>query len=174
MRSRRRRPVEPWRQRERLRREEERARASGEPAPESAPAPSGNGDPFALERTPAPVESLAPEGSPPPRRERRRGPRFNLVTGTLLLSAIALAGGFLVVNLVLMPSFTRQGAEVPVPEVTGLSEREAERVLASEDLRLSKVSEQWSADVPRGFIAAQDPAAGGLVYGWWGAEGKRS
>ena len=99
----------------------------------------------------------------PPRRDRRRGLRFNFVTGTLLLAAVALFGGFLIVNLVLMPSFTGQGAEVHVPEVIGLSEREAERLLASEDLKLSKISEQWSPDVPRGFITEQDPPAGGLV-----------
>jgi len=94
---------------------------------------------------------------------RRRGIRFNILTGTLALAAIALLAGYLVVNLVLMPSLTRQGAEVRVPEVIGLSEREGERVLASEDLRLSKISEQWSPDVPRGFITTQDPPAGGVV-----------
>jgi eukaryotic-like serine/threonine-protein kinase len=99
----------------------------------------------------------------PPRAERRRGFRFNIVTGTLVLAAVALLGGFLIVNLVLMPSFTGQGAEVHVPEVIGLSEREAERLLAGEDLKLSKISEQWSPDVPRGFITEQDPPAGGLV-----------
>ncbi len=108
-------------------------------------------------------ETLAPESTVPSSLERRRGPRFNLVTGTLLLSAFALLGGFLIVNLVLMPSLTKQGSEVHVPEVVGLSEREAERTLAAEDLRLSKISEQWSQDVPRGFIAAQDPGAGGVV-----------
>lgn len=160
---RRRRPVEPWRQRALAQRAADRARPA-EPGP-AGPAPPGDSalGVQTLERTPVPVESLSPEATPLPRRERRRGPRFNLITGTLLLSGIALAGGFLIVNLVLMPSFTRQGSEVPVPEVTGLSEREAERVLAGEDLRLSKISEQWSADVPRGFIAAQDPAAGGMV-----------
>ncbi|HKO22275.1 MAG TPA: PASTA domain-containing protein [Candidatus Eisenbacteria bacterium] len=100
---------------------------------------------------------------PAPRSERRRGFRFNLITGTLALAAVALFGGFLVVNLILMPSFVGQGAEVHVPEVIGLSEREAEKVLASEDLKLSKISEQWSPDVPRGFITEQDPPAGGLV-----------
>lgn len=94
---------------------------------------------------------------------RRRGIRFNILTGTLTLGAIALLAGYLVVNLVLMPSLTRQGAEVRVPEVIGLSEREGERVLASEELRLSKISEQWSPDVPRGFITTQDPPAGGVV-----------
>ena len=98
-----------------------------------------------------------------PRGDRRRGIRFNILTGTLALSAIALLVGYLVVNLVLMPSLTRQGAEVRVPEVIGLSEREAERLLAGEDLRLSKISEQWSPDVPRGFITTQDPPAGGVV-----------
>jgi len=108
-------------------------------------------------------ETLAPESTVPLSLERRRGPRFNLITGTLLLSAFALLGGFLIVNLVLMPSLTKQGSEVHVPEVVGLSEREAERLLAAEDLRLSKISEQWSQDVPRGFIAAQEPGAGGVV-----------
>ena len=108
-------------------------------------------------------ETLAPESTIPHALDRRRGPRFNLLTGTLLLSAFALMGGFLIVNLVLMPSLTKQGSEVRVPEVVGLSEREAERLLAAEDLRLSKISEQWSQDVPRGFIAAQDPGAGGVV-----------
>jgi len=100
---------------------------------------------------------------PPPRAERRRGLRFNFITGTLVLAAVALFGGFLIVNLILMPSFVGQGAEVHVPEVIGLSEREAERTLAGEDLKLSKISEQWSPDVPRGFITEQDPPAGGLV-----------
>lgn len=185
----RRRPVEPWRKRALAQREAERARATGgdapsggdgaasglpeEPAgasvaapaapPRSSPAPPASRSFSELDRSPLALDSLSPEATGPPNPERRRGPRFNILTGTLLLSAIALAGGFLVVNLVLMPSFTRQGSETPVPEVTGLSEREAERVLASEDLRLSKVSEQWSADIPRGFIAAQDPPAGGMV-----------
>ena len=108
-------------------------------------------------------ETLAPESTVPLSLERRRGPRFNLLTGTLLLSGFALLGGFLIMNLVLMPSLTKQGSEVHVPEVVGLSEREAERLLAAENLRLSKISEQWSQDVPRGFVSAQDPAAGGVV-----------
>jgi serine/threonine-protein kinase len=108
------------------------------------------------------VEELAPEAVAPP-RERRRGPRFNLITGTLLLSAIALGGGFLVVNVVFMPSLTRQGEEVRVPDLGGLSEREAERLLSSDDLRMSKISEQWSADVPRGYISRQEPEAGSVV-----------
>jgi beta-lactam-binding protein with PASTA domain len=161
----RRRPAEPWRQRAREPRD---AGTNGAPEEGAETAPSTPEAPRAtafapLERAPVPIESLSPEATAPPRPERRRGLRFNIVTGTLLLSAIALGGGFLIMNLVLMPSFTRQGSEVPVPEVTGLSEREAERVLASEDLRLSKVSEQWSADVPRGFVSAQDPPSGGLV-----------
>ena len=114
------------------------------------------------ELEPIELDALAPEVVAPP-RDRRRGVRFNLITGTLLLSSVALFGGYLVVNLVLMPSLTRQGVEVRVPEVIGLSEREAERLLAAEDLKLSKISEQWSPDVPRGFITAQDPTAGGVV-----------
>ncbi len=108
-------------------------------------------------------ETPAAETPPSPPVERRRGPRFSFWSGTLLLAGVALLGGFLVMNLVLMPSFTRQGAEVQVPEVTGQSENEAERALAVGGLKLSKISEQWSPDVPRGFVISQDPAAGGTV-----------
>jgi serine/threonine-protein kinase len=168
---RRRRPAEPWRQRALAQREAERARASGGTSPEPAPfAPtSPSASPSAattLEREPARSEPPAPDVSEtgsPQRTERRRGPRFNLITGTILLAGLALVGGFLIINLVLMPSFTRQGAEVHVPEVIGLSEREAERSLAALDLKLSKISEQWSPDVPRGFVSAQDPPPGGVV-----------
>ena len=109
----------------------------------------------------APAPTPAPPAPAP--SERRRGPRFSFWSGTLLLAGVALLGGFLVMNLVLMPSFTRQGAEVQVPEVTGQSEVEAERALAMEGLKLSKISEQWSPDVPRGFVISQDPGAGGTV-----------
>jgi beta-lactam-binding protein with PASTA domain len=107
------------------------------------------------------LAALAPEVVAPP--ERRRGPRFNLITGTLALSALALIGGFFIVNLVLMPTFTRQGEEVHVPDIVGLSEREAEKSLAGGDLRLSKISEQWSPDVPRGYVSRQDPEPGAVV-----------
>jgi beta-lactam-binding protein with PASTA domain len=120
-------------------------------------------DAMGPEVEPIALDDLAPEVVAPPISERRRGPRFSLLSGTLLFSAIALLGGYLVVNLVLMPSFTRQGAEVPVPEVVGLSEVQGERTLAEEGLKLSKTSEQWSPDVPRGFVMVQDPAAGGMV-----------
>ncbi|MBI4363840.1 MAG: PASTA domain-containing protein [Candidatus Latescibacteria bacterium] len=109
------------------------------------------------------TETLGEEQAGSPPFDRRRGPRFSLWSGTLVLSALALAGGFLVIHLVLMPSLTRQGAEVRVPEVIGQSEVEAERILASEGLKLSKISEQWSPDVPRGFVITQDPEAGGVV-----------
>jgi len=126
--------------------------------PADSPAPAAMGP----ELIPVELDLLAPEVGAPP-SDRRRGPRFSLLTGTVLLSAIALLGGYVIVNFVLMPSLTRQGAEVRVPDVIGLSEREAERTLAVEELKLSKISEQWSADVPRGFISAQDPPAGGVV-----------
>jgi len=135
----------------------------GEPLTETREPVQGAEEPTELPSAMGPDLEPAEPDSDPPRAERRRGFRFNIVTGTLVLAGVALLGGFLIVNLVLMPSFTGQGAEVHVPEVIGLSEREAERLLAAEDLKLSKISEQWSPDVPRGFITEQDPPAGGLV-----------
>jgi len=135
--------------------------AMGEPLTQTPTEPDELPDAMAPELLP---EDPAAEPAEPTRRpERRRGIRFNLITGTLALSALALFVGYLIVNLILMPSLTRQGAEVRVPEVIGLSEREAERLLATEDLKLSKISEQWSPDAPRGFITAQEPQAGGVV-----------
>ena len=138
--------------------------------PTETPGPTETRKPIQDVEEPAELPSaMGPELEPsdpdplPPTAERRRGLRFNLITGTLILAGVALLGGFLIVNLILMPSFVGQGAEVHVPEVIGLSEREAERALAGEDLKLSKISEQWSPDVPRGFITEQDPPAGGLV-----------
>jgi serine/threonine-protein kinase len=135
----------------------------GEPLTETREPVQAAEEPTELPSAMGPDLEPAEPDSDPPRTERRRGFRFNIVTGTLVLAGVALLGGFLIVNLVLMPSFTGQGAEVHVPEVIGLSEREAERLLAAEDLKLSKISEQWSPDVPRGFITEQDPPAGGLV-----------
>ena len=141
---------------------------SAPPVLEAPPKPAPLADPDVVpsamgpELEPIELDTLPPEAVASP-RDRRRSLRFNLITGTLALSSFALLGGYLVVNLVLMPSLTRQGVEVRVPEVIGLSEREAERLLAGEDLKLSKISEQWSPDVPRGFITAQDPTAGGIV-----------
>ena len=137
--------------------------------PTETQGPSETREPIQDAEEPAePPSAMGPDlepsdPDPPSPAERRRGLRFNLITGTLILAAVALLGGFLIVNLILMPSFVGQGAEVHVPEVIGLSEREAERTLAGEDLKLSKISEQWSPDVPRGFITEQDPPAGGLV-----------
>jgi len=133
----------------------------GEPLTETPTEPDELPDAMAPELLPADASDTPVLATRP--SDRRRGLRFNLITGTLLLSGLALLVGFLIVNLVLMPSLTRQGAEVRVPEVIGLSEREAERLLAAEDLKLSKISEQWSPDVPRGFITAQEPPAGGVV-----------
>jgi eukaryotic-like serine/threonine-protein kinase len=135
----------------------------GEPLTETREPVQASEEPTELPSAMGPDLEPAEQDLVPPRAERRRGFRFNIVTGTLVLAGVALLGGFLIVNLVLMPSFTGQGAEVHVPEVIGLSEREAERLLAAEDLKLSKISEQWSPDVPRGFITEQDPPAGGLV-----------
>jgi eukaryotic-like serine/threonine-protein kinase len=135
----------------------------GEPLTETREPVQDAEEPTELPSAMGPDLEPAESDSAPPRAERRRGFRFNIVTGTLVLAGVALLGGFLIVNLILMPSFTGQGAEVRVPEVIGLSEREAERLLAAEDLKLSKISEQWSPDVPRGFITEQDPPAGGLV-----------
>lgn len=109
------------------------------------------------------MESVGEDQASSSSIERRRGPRFSLWSGTAILSVLALIGGFLIINVVLMPSLTRQGAEVHVPELFGRSEVEAERVLAVEGLKLSKISEQWSPDVPRGFVISQDPSAGGVV-----------
>jgi beta-lactam-binding protein with PASTA domain len=135
----------------------------GKPLTETREPVQASEEPTELPSAMGPDLEPAEQDLVPPRAERRRGFRFNIVTGTLVLAGVALLGGFLIVNLVLMPSFTGQGAEVHVPEVIGLSEREAERLLAAEDLKLSKISEQWSPDVPRGFITEQDPPAGGLV-----------
>jgi eukaryotic-like serine/threonine-protein kinase len=67
---------------------------------------------------------------------------------------------FLVVDLIVMPIFTRHGEEFPLPQVVGKSESEAQDILKQHDLSLQVAGREFSANRPEGVILSQLPEAG--------------
>lgn len=109
-----------------------------------------------------------PEAAGPPATwpavERRRPGRFlrsmRALAFTLLVAGLAFVTGLLLFDRVVMPRFTRQAGDVVVPDLSNLNREQAEAELARNDLLLSVTSERFDPAVPRGFVIAQDPAAG--------------
>lgn len=60
-------------------------------------------------------------------------------------------------------SYTLHGETIQVPEITGLSVPDAERLLATRSLKLTVVDERDDETKPRGTILEQFPIAGQLV-----------
>ena len=71
----------------------------------------------------------------------------------------AFAVGLSVFNSVIMPRLIHNTAIVRVPDLSHLSYEQAERLLASVQLRIVRAGERFEAAVPRGLILSQDPGA---------------
>jgi beta-lactam-binding protein with PASTA domain len=55
--------------------------------------------------------------------------------------------------------------EVEVPDLTGISRAEAEKMLGSRGLHLKVVSEDYDAAIPKGYVLSQDLPSGSHVKG---------
>lgn len=93
--------------------------------------------------------------------KRSKGTRFVLANkyfwiGLAFLAAIGL-GLYLVLNNVLMPSYTRQGLTVTVPDVRNKSYEEAARVLAAHDLKAERIVERFNPRLARDIVYEQTP-----------------
>ena len=69
----------------------------------------------------------------------------------------ALAGLYLVMNHVVMPMYTRQGAAVTVPEVRELSYQEASTLLEERDLQPERRDQPFNPSLPRDAVVDQNP-----------------
>lgn len=115
-----------------------------------------------------PVPGQEPPVAPPPGTwpevERRRPGRFlrtlRALAFTVAVAGLAFVTGLVIFDRVVMPRFTRQAGDVVVPDLSNLTREQAESMLIRNDLQLSVTSERFDAAVPRGFVLAQDPAAG--------------
>jgi serine/threonine-protein kinase len=104
---------------------------------------------------PAPV-------APPtwPAVERRRPGRATRTALILLvLAGAAFLTGLAVFNGLVMPQLIHGRGEVRVPELTSLSEDQAEQALREAGLKLSRAGERFDPAMPRGLVLQQDPPA---------------
>ena len=67
--------------------------------------------------------------------------------------------GLIVVNQFVMPIYVRQGVEVSVPDLIGLTPSQALARLQDKGLRLKEREPRWDASVPAGQIVWQNPSA---------------
>jgi eukaryotic-like serine/threonine-protein kinase len=65
--------------------------------------------------------------------------------------------GLVVLDQVVMPQFVRQGIEVTVPDLEGLTPAEARARLSGKGLNMKQAEARWDASVPEGHIASQNP-----------------
>lgn len=81
------------------------------------------------------------------------------------LAAIALLvlAAYVVVNDVLMPLYTRQGASVEVPDVRQASFDDAQERLERLGLRVTRETRRFDPSRPRGSVTDQSPLGGALV-----------
>jgi serine/threonine-protein kinase len=71
--------------------------------------------------------------------------------------------GLVVVDQIIMPKFVRQGIQVTVPDLAGLTTAQAQSRLARYGLNLTEQDARWDAKTPPGQIVYQNPAAGSKV-----------
>lgn len=71
--------------------------------------------------------------------------------------------GLIVVDQIIMPRFVRQGIQVTVPDLIGLSSTQARARLASYGLNLTEQDPRWDPKVPAGHIVFQNPGSGSKV-----------
>ena len=80
-------------------------------------------------------------------------------------SALAVIGGGLFVNQLVMPVMTRRGMEIEVPYVSGITEPEARKLLLQKNLKLQVEESRWSPSVPYDHIIFQRPGPASMVKG---------
>lgn len=77
------------------------------------------------------------------------------ITGMALIGLIF----YLLFNYWIMPSYTRHGVTVSVPDTKNLAFAEATRVLQREGLQAERVVQRYNPEFPRDVVVDQQPAA---------------
>ncbi|MDP6038570.1 MAG: PASTA domain-containing protein, partial [Candidatus Latescibacteria bacterium] len=67
--------------------------------------------------------------------------------------------GLIVVDQFVMPRYVRQGVQVAVPDLIGLTPAQARARLRGKGLRMKEKDPRWDASVPKGHIVWQNPSA---------------
>jgi beta-lactam-binding protein with PASTA domain len=74
--------------------------------------------------------------------------------GGLLLAGV---GAYLLLDAFVMPSYTRHGVSVRVPDVERLPYARAERIVAEQGLQVLREAGQYNPNVERGLVVDQNP-----------------
>ena len=91
--------------------------------------------------------------------------RVRETLATTFVALLAFTVGLLVFNNVLMPRIVHRAGEVHVPDLANLTVEQAQSTLEPTGLVLSRAGERFDANIARGRIVQQDPAAGTPVRG---------
>lgn len=86
---------------------------------------------------------------------------FRLVLAVMVLGTVAM------ISAITTMHFAIHGAEVQVPDLTGLTIADALHKTANEDLNLGVDNKYYSADLPAGRVLSQSPAPGTVVRREW-------
>lgn len=92
-------------------------------------------------------------------KTRRRGKALRLFLG-LLITIVILVLYACLGNYILLPLLTQRLGEVTVPEVTGIPQEEAEKVLRRTGLNPGQIRQVHHPSTPAGQVVAQYPRAG--------------
>lgn len=98
-----------------------------------------------------------PAGQPAPLTKKPRSGKLARLRTVLLyigLAVGALVVGMLLANFIIMPLLVG-GEEVEVPDLTNMSFEAASSQLVEMGLNYEKVAEEYSADVPAGYVVSQ-------------------
>lgn len=97
------------------------------------------------------------------RRIRNAGAYFQslaankYILGGLSVLVILFVAGFLVFDQIILPSYTRQGTSVSVPNVLNQPYEQAHAELADRELSVERVVQRYNASFPRDVVIDQNP-----------------
>jgi beta-lactam-binding protein with PASTA domain len=99
--------------------------------------------------------------------KRSSGSRFVLANKFFWIGLGFLAlvgfGFYLLFNNILLPSYTRQGVTVTVPDVRNKSYQDAARILTTQNLEVERVVERFNPRLPRDVVIDQTPGPDAIV-----------
>jgi serine/threonine-protein kinase len=81
----------------------------------------------------------------------------------LLVCAGAFLLGVLVFNFIIMPMLVHQRNMVLVPDLAGMSQKQAEKFIERLALKFNKDRETHSSEVPAGYVISQTPRSGDSI-----------
>jgi len=85
------------------------------------------------------------------------GRRIKAFAAMLALASVAFVTGLLVFNDFVMPRLVHRVNEQRVPDLTNLTYEQAEKMLVSRGLMITRSGERFDPGVPRGFVMSQEP-----------------